>query len=919
MPQRNALEKAREDTPRWHSLGIDQAVSLAATDPKLGLDPEEAARRLQQHGPNSITGRRGTSPLILFLSQFNQPLVYILIVAGAVTALLGEWVDSGVIFGVVLINAVVGFIQESKALRAIESLAKAMVSEATVVRGGKKQRIDAVGLTVGDLVMLQSGDKVPADLRLLQVRELQVDESALTGESLPVGKATDSLPEDTVLADRSNMAYSSTLVTYGTGVGLVAAVGNHTEIGRINQMIAATSVLATPLTAQIGRFSSFLLKVIMALAGLTFLVGLLHGDTAKQMFMVAVALSVSAIPEGLPAALTITLAIGVSKMAKRNAIIRKLPAVETLGSTSIICSDKTGTLTQNQMTVQRIFAGGVMVEVEGAGYAPQGRFLRDGRRLDPLENAALGRCLLAGLLCNDAVLRDDGGRWRVEGDPTEGALIVSAKKAGFSRSGAAARYHRMDTLPFESQHQYMATLNRDRQAGGDVIFLKGSAESVLTRCRKSLAPDGRETGFYYEKTKRTAEELARQGLRVLAFAQKAVTGNLQEVTHQDVAGDMVFLGFQAMIDPPRPEAIEAVATCRRAGIAVKMITGDHELTALAVARRLGIVDSMEGGSQVLNGRAITEISDTDLVSAARRVSVFARVAPEDKLRLVKALQADGDVIAMTGDGVNDAPSLRQADIGIAMGVTGTDVAKETADMILTDDNFATIEAAVEEGRGVYDNIVKFITWTLPTNFGESLVVLAAVAVGAVLPITPLHILWINMTTAVLLGLMLAFEAKEPGVMNRPPRPPRQPVLTRELLWRIALVGVMLSAGAFGFFELAQVCGRSLEEARTIAVNIFVAGEAFYLFNCRSLSHSMFRIGLFTNRPLLLGVGTMLACQLLFTYLPAMNRAFHSAPLPLGDWWCVMAVGLVIYLVVELEKRLRRKAEARLGAGAGLEV
>jgi Ca2+-transporting ATPase len=465
----------------------------------------------------------------------------------------------------------------------------------------------------------------------------------------------------------------------------------------------------------------------------------------------------------------------------------------------------------------------------------------------------------------------------------------------------------MDTLPFESQHQYMATLNRDREAGGDVIFLKGSAESVLARCRVSFSPDGTEAGFDPEKMKRTAEELARQGLRVLAFAQKAVSGDRQEVTHQDVAGDMVFLGFQAMIDPPRPEAIDAVATCRRAGIAVKMITGDHELTALAVAHRLGIVDSMEGGDKVLNGRSITEISDTDLVSAARRVSVFARVAPEDKLRLVKALQADGDVIAMTGDGVNDAPSLRQADIGIAMGITGTDVAKETADMILTDDNFATIEAAVEEGRGVYDNIVKFITWTLPTNFGESLVVLAAVGVGAVLPIMPVQILWINMTTAVLLGLMLAFEAKEPGVMGRPPRPPREPVLSRELLWRIVIVGVLLSAGAFGFFELALHYGRSLEEARTIAVNIFVVGETFYLFNCRSLHRSMFSIGLFSNRLLLGGVAVMLACQLLFTYLPAMNRAFHSRPLPLEDWGCIGAVGLIIYLVVELEKRLRRRA------------
>ncbi|MCU0607532.1 MAG: cation-transporting P-type ATPase [Candidatus Edwardsbacteria bacterium] len=903
-----ATDRTHPELTRWHALTADQAVSLASTDPGRGLDPGEAARRLARHGPNAIAGRAGTNPLVLFLAQFNQPMVYLLLLAGLVTALLGEWVDSGVILGVVLVNAVVGFIQESKAIRAIDSLAKAMVSEATVLRDGRRQRINAAALTLGDIVLLQSGDKVPADLRLLQVKGLQVDESALTGESVPVGKETGPLPRETVLADRTNIAYSSTLVTYGAGTGLVAAVGNNTEIGRINQMIAAADVLTTPLTRQLARFSAFLLKVIMALASLTFLVGLLHGDTVKQMFMVAVALSVSAIPEGLPAALTITLAIGVSVMARRHAIVRKLPAVETLGSTSVICSDKTGTLTQNQMTVQRVAAGGLDIGVEGAGYWPQGQFRVDGARIDPGGNPALRRCLLAGLLCNDAELREDGGRWRIEGDPTEGALVVSATKAGLSHAGTTARYQRLDTLPFESQHQYMATLHRDPEAGGCVVFLKGSTESLMARCDRMLSLDGSESEIDPESIRILAEGMARQGLRVLAFAQKAAPGDQREIAHRDVAGGMVFLGLQAMIDPPRPEAIEAVATCRRAGIAVKMITGDHELTALAVAHRLGIVDTMDRTGGVMNGQAISATTDGDLIGAARRVSVFARVAPEDKLRLVKALQADGDVIAMTGDGVNDAPSLRQADIGIAMGLAGTDVAKETADMILTDDNFATIKAAVEEGRGVYDNIVKFITWTLPTNFGESLVVLAAVAVGAVLPITPLHILWINMTTAVLMGLTLAFEPKEPSIMDRPPRPPRQPLLTKDLLFRIGLVGVLLSAGAFGLFELAQHVGRSLDEARTIAVNTFVVGEACYLFNCRSLRHSAVRMGPFSNRTLLFGVGTMMACQVLFTYMPAMNRAFGSAPLRLWDWVWVFAIGVVIYQVVELEKRIRRGAD-----------
>jgi Ca2+-transporting ATPase len=778
-----------------------------------------------------------------------------------------------------------------------------MVTEVTVIRNGTRQRIKASELTIGDTVVLQSGDKVPADLRLLYLRELQVDESALTGESVPVIKQTKPLDPDAVLADRTNMAYSSTLVTYGTGTGVVTAIGNDTEVGRINTMIASADVLATPLTKSIARFSALLLYVILGLALVTFLVGFLRGKPALDMFMAAVALAVGAIPEGLPAALTITLAIGVSKMAKRNAIIRKLPAVETLGSTSIICSDKTGTLTQNQMTVEKIFAGDLLFDVSGVGYAPRGEIRLNGTVVSPADNQPLRECLTAGMLCNDSNLVQNGDTWKIEGDPTEVALITSASKAGLARDTLALKLPRTDAIPFESQYQYMVTLHTETGTGAAVIYMKGSMESVLSRCTTGT--------LNIEACQATAHDLARKGLRVLAFAKKSREPGTSTVSHSDVSDGMTFLGLQALIDPPRPEAINAVRACKTAGIGVKMITGDHELTALAIAQKIGIADETVTSEQdaVLNGKRINALSDAELIVRARQTSVFARVAPEDKLRLVKALQANGDTIAMTGDGVNDAPSLRQANIGIAMGITGTDVAKETADMILTDDNFATIEAAVEEGRGVYDNLVKFITWTLPTNFGEGLVILAAILANVALPILPVQILWINMTTAVLLGLMLAFEPKETGIMSRPPRSAKEPILTGVLIVRICIVGFLLCAGAFGLFQMAMQDGRGEAVARSLAASVFVFGELFYLFNCRSLNLSILKINPFSNRPLIAGVLLMAALQIMFVYVPFMNMAFQSAPILPGDWLSIIGVGLMITFIMEIEKSIQNKVRS----------
>ena len=889
-----------------HHLPADEVIVLLDSDKGKGLDIFEVDKRQKHFGPNAITGKKGKGPLLRFLLQFHQPLIYILIAAAAVTTFLQEWVDAGVIFAVVIVNALIGFIQEAKAVRAIEALAKTMTTEATVLRSGEKQRISSAEVVPGDIVFLQSGDKVPADLRLFQTRDLQVDESALTGESVPVDKKADVLDHDTGLADRRNMAYASTLATFGQGSGIVVAIGDLTEVGRISELISTTETLETPLTRKIARFSHILLYAILALAATAFVVGLIRGQSLFDMFMAAVALSVGAIPEGLPAALTITLAIGVARMARRRAIIRKLTAVETLGSTTVICSDKTGTLTENQMTVQEILAGSERFEVTGAGYTPSGQILKQGVTVDASMPSALMECLKAGLLCNDSLLLEKDGRWAVQGDPTEGALLVSAVKAGLDMATLRKKSLRIDAIPFESQHQYMATLHDQGADIPGIVYIKGSVETILEKCDSFLDSSGQYGELDVEQIHSAVEEMAAKGMRVLAFAKREIEQGTAALNHPDVASGMTFLGLQGMIDPPRQEAILAVQKCHTAGIRVKMITGDHALTASSIAQQVGL----HNPTNVVTGKELMEISDSELIVVADRTSVFARVTPEQKLRLVEALQAKGNVVAMTGDGVNDAPALKRADIGVAMGITGTDVAKEAADMVLTDDNFASIEAAVEEGRGIFDNLTKFIVWTLPTNLGEGLVILAAIFAGVTLPILPVQILWINMTTAVLLGLMLAFEPKEPGIMTRPPRDPKTPILTGVLIWRLFIVGLLLLAGAFGLFEWELMTGATVAEARTEAVNVFVLVQLFYLFNCRSLTQSMFRLGFFSNPWVFGGVTVMLILQVMFTYLPAMNLMFHSAPISFESWGRILAVSVITSFVVGAEKWLRRRIEER---------
>ncbi|MFA5145186.1 MAG: cation-transporting P-type ATPase [Candidatus Omnitrophota bacterium] len=892
----------------WHALPADEVIKRLEVDVSAGLSSDEVKKRRERFGLNQITPKKGTPLWLRFLSQFNQPLVYILLAATATTLFLKEWVDASVIFGVVFINAIVGFLQETKALKALEALSRSMTSSVSVFRDGKEQHISSTELVPGDVVMIASGDKISADMRLINIRDLQVNESPLTGESVPVGKQIDAIDAKTVLADRLNMLYASTFVTYGRGKAIVIATGDATEVGRISELITTAEDLETPLTIKIAHFSRYLLYVIMGLSVIAFVVGVMRGESAAEMFMTAIALAVGAIPEGLPAAVTITLAIGVARMAKRRAIIRKLPAVETLGSTGVICSDKTGTLTENQMTVQEIFADGHIYNVSGVGYGFEGSIQDPSRKSGAISSMALKECLTAGFLCNDSRIVEKEGLFQVEGDPTEAALIVSANKAKSLFAGGMPQLPRKDSIPFESEYQYMATFHILPDGDG-VVYLKGSVEKVLAKCVDYLDENGDIRPLKRAIIGHQVEIMAAKGLRVLAFARGSISSQKDRIDHGDITESLTFLGLQGMIDPPREEAIDAVRRCHSAGILVKMITGDHVLTAKAIAEQLNLKSRLGSGDPAkglaaLSGSDLETMNDEDLQKSVDRVSVFARVTPEQKLRLVKAIQTRGYIVAMTGDGVNDAPALKQANIGIAMGRTGTEVAKEAADMVLTDDNFASIEAAIEEGRCVFDNLKKFIVWTLPTNLGEALAIMVAIFGGMVLPVAPVQLLWINMTTALCLGMMLAFESKEPDLMQRPPRDPKIPIMTGELVARTIIVGVLLALGVFGSFFYERNRGLSIEEARTAAVGVLVIGELLYLLNCRSLSKSMFALGVFSNRWLISGVLIMIGLQVFFTYSPAMNRFFHSAPISLDAWVRIFLIGLLIHIVIEIEKKVR---------------
>lgn len=882
----------------WHSIEIDEIVSLFESDPDNGLGSLSIKHREEFFGKNILKEKQQDSKLKVFFLQFHNALIYILLFASLVTALLQEWVDSGVIFAVVIINVVIGYLQEVKAQEAIESLKKMMNTQAIVIRDGTKMSISSTELVPGDIVLLESGSKVPADMRLLKVKDLRVDESMLTGESVSSSKNIELQNRESVLNDRDNMVYSGTYVTYGRARGIVVATAGNTELGKIAHLIEQTTSMQTPLTKKISSFSKVLLYVILSLALFTFFVGLLRDNSVVETFMASVALAVGAIPEGLPAALTITLAIGVNRMAKKNAIIRKLPAVETLGSVTTICSDKTGTLTQNKMSVTNVYCSNRVYDVSGDGYIPEGEFTHDNEPVKILPDD-VKELLKAGYLCNESYLVHNEGNYSINGDPTEGALLVSALKGGWEEHNLSRVFPRLDLIPFESDKQYMATLNRDLEEGTNVLYIKGSVEKILNIVKYELI-DSTLLELDKKKIEAQMEAFASKGLRVLAIAKKVIQE--ESISEEMLQNDFLFLGLQAMMDPPRVEATAAVKDSLGAGIKIMMITGDHARTAFAIAQMMSIVDEKASFKEsVLRGSELKELSDNALIEAVSSVKVFARVEPEQKLRIVDALQASGEIVAMTGDGVNDAPALKQADIGIAMGLGGTEVAKEASDMVLSDDNFSSIVSAVKEGRNVFDNLIKFITWTLPTNLGEGLVILFAIMLGLALPILPVQILWINMSTAIFLGLMLVFEPEERNIMQRKPRSPKQPILTKSLVVQMLVVGFYMLIASYTMFHYALQNGHTIEYARTIAVNIFVFVELFYLFNCKELETSVFRTNIFNNKLLLLGVALMAFVQFTFTYAPFMQVMFRSEALEVATWIEILLISSAVMVLVEIKR------------------
>ncbi|MBF6648197.1 cation-transporting P-type ATPase [Methylobacter sp. BlB1] len=886
-----------KQTLDWHGLDAGEAIERLHSDRHRGLSSQEVRQRLKRFGRNRLPPPRKRPAWLRFLLQFHNVLIYVMLAAAGITALLGDWVDTGVLLGAVFINAIIGFIQEGKAEQAMDAIRGMLSLHTIVIRDGGRIEIEAQNLVPGDIVTLASGDKVPADLRLVAGKGLRVNEAILTGESEAVEKTIDSVPADALLGDRTCMLYSGTLVASGQATGLVVETGIRTELGRISAMLDRVQAVTTPLLRQIAGFGHWLALAIVLMSAATFVIGVLwHGHPPKEMFMMTVALAASAIPEGLPAIMTITLALGVRRMAKRKAIIRHLPAVESLGSVTVICSDKTGTLTRNEMTVQQVITSDHAFEISGTGYAPEGAILLGEAAVPPDQYPELAEIARAVVLCNDALLRrHDDDVWQVEGDPTEGALLAFATKAGADPASEREALPRIDAIPFESEHRLMATLHHDHEGRG-CIYVKGAPERIMEMCDRQAGALGTtlNTDYWY----RRGREAASDGLRLLAIAAKPVDESQREVRFSDLEDGFTLLALIGIIDPPREEAVAAVATCHSAGIRVKMITGDHVETARAIGARLGIGRDRPA----LTGAEIETLDDEELRGVALDVDVFARASPEHKLRLVQALQAGGQVVAMTGDGVNDAPALKRADVGVAMGLKGTEAAKEAADMVLADDNFATIGNAVRAGRGIYDNIRKFILFMLPTNGGEALVVVAAILFELTLPLTPAQVLWINMVTSSTLGLALAFERPERDIMHRPPRDPRESLLSWFFAWRVLMVSVLFMVGSLGLFLWEIQRGSSLETARTMAVSSVVLSEMFYLINSRYIFRSVLSLeGLFGNRYVLLAIAACAGLQVLYTHAGPMQELFGSTDLSQEEWLKVVLSGAFVFSVAEFEK------------------
>lgn len=877
---------------KWHSMDSNEVLNNLESKKDKGLTDSEVEERLNQYGKNEIPKGKKRTWWMRLLMQFHNVLIYVLMAAAIITALMDHWIDTWVILAVIIINAIIGFFQEGKAEKALESIRAMLSLEAVVLRNGEKKTIDAEELVPGDIVLLKSGDKVPADIRLVKTKDLRVEESPLTGESTAVEKNTDSVDKGAIIGDQTSMAFSGTAVVYGKATGVVTGTGAETEIGKINQMISDVEDITTPLLQQIEKFGKWLSVIILGVTGVFFAFGYFFRNyELTDLFLAAIGLIVASIPEGLPAIMTITLAIGVQRMAQRKAIIRRLPSVETLGAVNVICSDKTGTLTRNEMTAKTIVTAEEEYQIEGTGYNPEGKFLLDDKEINPEDDKVLWQLLRAARVCNNSEIgKDDEGKWKLTGAPTEGALLTMSYKAGLKDF----KPERIDSIPFASDHKYMATLNKVED---DVfVFMSGAPERVMDFCTQQYTADGgKELDIdFWEKR---IEEVAAKGQRMLGLAYSKTDSGRAEIDKDSCEKQKIFLGVVGIIDPPRDEVIESIKECKEAGVEVKMITGDHAVTAKAIGNEIGIGD----GKKALTGKELEEMSDEEMQKVVGEYDIYARTSPEHKLRLVRALQENGELCAMTGDGVNDAPALKKANIGIAMGIKGTEVSKDASEMVLADDNFATIVNAIEEGRTVYDNIRKALLFILPTNGAESLVLMSAILLGIIMPITPAQILWVNMVTAVTLALALSFEPMEDNVMERPPRGAGESILGKLFIWRITFVSFLIGGLTLGVFSYLRNNGLDDDAARTVAVNTLVAGQLFYLFNCRRIKHPSLGKGFFNNKFAFIAAGALILLQLIFVYVPLMNTFFNTQPMEAYHWLFPLFAGVTVFFLVELEK------------------
>lgn len=883
----------------WYQLDIDKVCHKLKSS-EAGLTEDEATKRLNLYGPNVLTQEEKVSRFKVLLHQFTSPLIYILLIAAVVTFFLEEYIDTGVIVAVVVLNAVIGYFQEFRAEESIRALKKMIVPRARVLRDGKEMEVNSKVLVPGDIVFLSSGGKIPADLRLLKTIEVKTDEALLTGESLPVEKSINSIPEkDLTPGDQKNMAFMGTVVVSGRARGVVVETGADTVLGQIAEEVREVQAFRTPLQEKLDRFARLIGIIVVAFSIAMMVIGALMGEKLSEMFMVAVATAVSAIPEGLPIAVTIAMSIGVARMARRNSIIRKLPAVETLGSTTVIGSDKTGTLTKNEMTVTLLYDGEHVYEMTGSGYEPEGEILLDKMPLGGDQLKKVQQMLRVGLLCNESRLYEEEGRFKVDGDPTEGALIVAALKGSLNLEEEKEKHPVIALLPFESDRGYMATLHNVE--GKKIVFIKGSLDRMLDICTECMIDDIPRRNAWIEK----AEAFARKGLRVLGMAWKEVPPETEEVTHQDIESDLTFAGIQGMIDPERPEVLMAIRGCKEAGIRTVMITGDHAITAHAIGEKLGIID---GNSTVLTGKEIARMSEEELFEKVQTISIYARVSPQHKLMIVQQLVKHGEVVSVTGDGVNDAPALKAAHIGVAMGKEGTDVAKEASDMILTDDNFASIFGAVEEGRIVYDNIKKVTLFLVSCGFGELITILVTILMGLPLPYIPAQILWLNLVTNGFQDVALAFEPGEEGILKRKPRPIKEGILSTLMVQRTLLMGTILAIGTLYIFIERLNAGVSVEGARTAALTTMVFFQFFQAYNCRSETQSIFKMGLRSNPFLLFSIMAALFAQLAVIYVPALQWIFRTEAISMTGWIDIIAVSLSIVIAVEIDKWMRRKKE-----------